>query len=188
MLKNITKKVDFFHKFYGIMRISALKWAIIPAVLLVGIQLYHTISLEKSFREMPDEVVNFAALKADGSRTDYESEKGTATLIVLSASWCPGCIMEIPLLKKMHQEYSGKGLKILMINEDDNLKTMDRFAKAKEIPWTVVHWNYDAMNALGNPGVIPVSYLVGANNKIEKVFVGDVSENDLEKRIRQLLD
>ena len=170
------------------MRFSTLKWALIPLVLLVGILLFRTIVQEQAFREMPTEVVNFAALKADGSKTDYESEKGKATLIVLSASWCPGCLMEIPLLKDLYQKYNDKGLKILMVNEDDNLKVMARFIKAKEMPWTVVHWNYDAMNALGNPGVIPVSYLVDAGNKIKKVFVGDVSENDLDKRIQQLLD
>jgi thiol-disulfide isomerase/thioredoxin len=170
------------------MRFSTLKWALIPVVLLAGILLFRTIVQEQAFREMPTEVVNFAALKADGSKTDYESEKGKATLIVLSASWCPGCLMEIPLLKDLYQKYSDKGLKILMVNEDDNLKVMARFIKTKEMPWTVVHWNYDAMNALGNPGVIPVSYLVDAGNKIKKVFVGDVSENDLDKRIQQLLD
>ena len=170
------------------MRFSTLKWALIPLFLLAGIFLFRTIVQEQAFREMPTEVVNFAALKADGSKTDYESEKGKATLIVLSASWCPGCLMEIPLLKDLYQKYSDKGLKILMVNEDDNLKVMARFIKAKEMPWTVVHWNYDAMNALGNPGVIPVSYLVDAGNKIKKVFVGDVSENDLDKRIQQLLD
>jgi len=170
------------------MRFSTLKWAIIPLFLLAGILLFRVILQEQAFREMPTEVVNFAALKADGSKTDYESEKGTATLIVLSASWCPGCLMEIPLLKNLHQKYSDKGLKILMINEDDNLKVMARFIKAKEMTWTVVHWNYDAMNALGNPGVLPVSYLVAKDNKIKKIYVGDVSEADLEKRIRQLLD
>jgi thiol-disulfide isomerase/thioredoxin len=170
------------------MRFSTLKWALIPLFLLAGIFLFRTIVQEQAFREMPTAVVNFAALKADGSKTEYESEKGKATLIVLSASWCPGCLMEIPLLKDLHQKYSDKGLKILMINEDDNLKVMARFIKAKEMPWTVVHWNYNAMNALGNPGVLPVSYLVSSNDKIEKVYVGDVSEGDLEKRIRQLLD
>ena len=169
------------------MRFSTLKWALIPLFLLAGILLFRTIVQEQAFREMPTAVVNFAALKADGSKTDYESEKGRATLIVLSASWCPGCLMEIPLLKNLHQKYSDKGLKILMINEDDNLKVMAKFIKAKEMPWTVVHWNYDTMNALGNPGVIPVSYLVGADNKIEKVFVGDVDESELRKKIEKLV-
>lgn len=169
------------------MRISALKWALIPLVLLGGIYLYRTVALERSFREIPKTVVNFEALKADGSRTDYASEKGTATLIVLSASWCPGCLMEIPMLQKFHQEYGSRGLKILMIDEDENLKVMARFKKAKEMPWTVVHWNYDAMNALGNPGVIPVSYLVDKEDNIDKVFVGDASESELRRRIEKLL-
>ena len=132
------------------MRFSSLKWALIPLFLLGGVYLYRTISLERSFREIPKTVVNFEALKADGSRTDYASEKGTATLIVLSASWCPGCLMEIPMLQ-------------------------------------MVHWNYDAMNALGNPGVIPVSYLVDNADNIDKVFVGDADESELRRRIEKLL-
>ena len=170
------------------MRISVRKLALIPLFLLALFVLSRITAQEPEFREMPTEIVNFVALKADGSKTDYESEKGKATLIVLSASWCPGCIMEIPMLKRLHQKYSDKGLKILMINEDDNLKAMARFIKAKEIPWTVVHWNRDASNAVGNPGFIPATCLVGADNKIEMAVVGDVSENALEKRIQQLLD
>ncbi len=170
------------------MRISVRKLALIPLFLLAIFVLSRITAQEPEFREMPTEIVNFVALKADGSKTDYESEKGKATLIVLSASWCPGCIMEIPMLKRLHQKYSDKGLKILMINEDDNLKAMARFIKAKEIPWTVVHWNRDASNAVGNPGFIPATCLVGADNKIEMAVVGDVSENALEKRIQQLLD
>lgn len=169
------------------MRISSLKWALIPLILLGGIYLYRTISMERAFREIPKVVVNFEALKADGSRTDYTSEKGKATLIVLSASWCPGCLMEIPMLQKFHQEYDPRGLKILMIDEDDNLKVMAQFQKAKAMPWTVVHWNYDAMNALGNPGVIPVSYLVDGADNINKVFVGDADESELRRRIEKLL-
>ena len=169
------------------MRISTLKWALIPLFLLGGVYLYRTMSLERSFREIPKAVVNFEALKADSSRTDYASEKGTATLIVLSASWCPGCLMEIPMLQKFHREYGPKGLKILMIDEDDDLKAMARFQKAKEMSWTVVHWNYDAMNALGNPGVIPVSYLVDGSDNIDKVFVGDADESELRRRIEKLV-
>ncbi|MBR2210969.1 MAG: TlpA family protein disulfide reductase [Fibrobacter sp.] len=159
----------------------------IPLFLLGGVYLYRTMSLERSFREIPKAVVNFEALKADSSRTDYASEKGTATLIVLSASWCPGCLMEIPMLQKFHREYGPKGLKILMIDEDDDLKAMARFQKAKEMSWTVVHWNYDAMNALGNPGVIPVSYLVDGSDNIDKVFVGDADESELRRRIEKLV-
>jgi hypothetical protein len=96
--------------------------------------------------------------------------------------------MEIPMLQNFHREYGPRGLKILMIDEDDSLKMMAQFQKAKEMPWTVVHWNYDAMNALGNPGVIPVSYLVDNADNIDKVFVGDADESELRRRIEKLVE
>ena len=55
------------------MRISALKWALIPLVLLGGIYLYRTVTLERSFREIPKTVVNFEALKADSLAIDTAS-------------------------------------------------------------------------------------------------------------------
>jgi hypothetical protein len=82
----------------------------------------------------------------------------------------------MPTLKKLHEEFSSRGFKILMVSEDDNLKIAARFKKAQSMPWTVVHWNYDLMNALGNPRVIPVSYLVDGNDDIEEIFAGLVDE------------
>jgi thioredoxin-like negative regulator of GroEL len=44
------------------------------------------------------------------------------------------------------------------------------------------------MNALGNPGVIPVSYLVDNADNIDKVFVGDADESELRRRIEKLVE
>lgn len=141
----------------------------------------------KPFQEMPQTVMNFTALDLNGEKTEYYYERGQVTLIVLSASWCPACIAEIPVLKSLHKDYSSRGFKILMISEDDNIKIAARFKKSQKMPWTVVHWNYDLMNALGNPRVLPVSYLVDGNDDIINITAGILDEKKMRSILERIL-
>ena len=132
-------------------------------------------------------VVNFKADNVMGGKTDYASEKGNATLIVLTASWCPSCRAELPTLMQFHKEFGPKGLKILMIDEDDSKKVARKFKKSMGIPWTMMHWNYDALMALGNPGVIPVSFVVDKDDKIQHVDLGALNELKVRHELKRLL-
>lgn len=141
----------------------------------------------RPFQEIPKTVANFAALKTDGKKTTFNEEKGTATLIVLSASWCPACLAEIPTLKKLHHDYADRGLKIITVSEDDNLRIAAKFKKEQKIKWTMVHWNYDLMNALGNPQAIPINYLVDSEDHFEYIEAGIMNEKKMRHAIESIL-
>ena len=140
------------------------------------------------FREIPDNIANFNAINIDGGKTTFDEQKGKATLIVLSASWCPACIAELTTLKNLYKEFSDKGFRIIMVSEDDNVKIASRFKKKYDMPWTMVHWNYDLMNALGNPRVIPVSYLIDSDGKFDYIEAGIIDELRMRRAIKALLD
>ena len=164
---------------------KTLAW--VGAIVFFGFAFYAFQVQSHQHMNFPETVVNFAADNVMGGKSDYASEKGTATLIVLTASWCPACRAELPILKQFHEEFSSKGLKILMIDEDDSKKVARKFKKSVGIPWTMLHWNYDAIKALGNPGVIPVSYLVDKNDKIQHVDVGSLNELRVRQELKRLL-
>ena len=161
--------------------------ALVGAILFIAFVFYAIGSQSPQSRNFPETVVNFAADNVTGGKSDYTSEKGTATLIVLTASWCPACRAELPTLKELHKEFGPKGLKILMIDEDDSKKVARKFKKSLGIPWTMLHWNYDAIKALGNPGVIPVSYVVDKDDKIQHVDVGMLAEHRVRHELKSLL-
>ena len=141
----------------------------------------------KAFQKMPETMANVSALTAEGKRTDFESERGRVTLVVLSAEWCPSCVAELTSLKKLHEEFYAEGFRIVMVSEDDSQKMALKFKKTYAMPWTVVHWNYELMNALGNPKVVPVSYLVDSKNRFETIQAGIIDENRMRHAIRSLL-
>ena len=142
---------------------------------------------QEYFQAAPTKIQDFKGKLLDGSISTYQAEKGNVTLIALTASWCPGCRAELPLLKKLDEEFADKGFRILMVNEDDSPRIGSKYNKAAGIKWTTFHWNYDMMNALGNPGVIPVTYLVNAQDSIVKINVGDFYENKMRKLIEKAL-
>lgn len=170
------------------MRHITLKLSAVLALAAILVLAYHVYKEQsRPFQEMPTTVTNFAGFNTDGEKSEYYFERGDATLIVLSANWCPACIAEIPILKKLHKDYSPRGFKILMISEDDNVKAAARFKKTQAMPWTVIHWNYDLMNALGNPRVLPVSYLVDGNDDIVSISAGIFDEKKMRSSIERIL-
>lgn len=167
---------------------STIKILIIVAIIgVLGFFARNANIADAAFQPPSGKITGFTAINVDGGKTTYEAQKGKVTLIVLSASWCPACMAEIPMLKNLYQEFKGSDFRILMVNEDENLKVATRFKKKYEIPWTMVHWNYNLMNQLGNPRVIPVSYLVDQQDSIIQIHTGIFDEKELTKSIRKIL-
>ncbi len=161
--------------------------ALIGGIVFLVIALFAIGKQQDRRFNFPETVVNFTADNVMGGKSDYASEKGTATLIVLTASWCPACRAELPTLKQFHEEFGPKGLKILMIDEDDSKKVARKYKKSTEMPWTMLHWNYDALKALGSPSVIPVSFVVDKDDKIQHVDVGTLNELRVRHELKRLL-
>ena len=159
----------------------------VTCMLLLALAVLFSACDQGHFQTAPTKIEDFKGKLLDGTISTYQAEKGTVTLIALTASWCPGCRAELPHLKKLDSEFAGRGFKILMVNEDDTPRIAAKYNKAAKIPWTTFHWNYDMMNKLGNPGVIPVSYLVNAQDSIVKIDVGEFDENEMRRLIERTL-
>ncbi|MCQ2104313.1 MAG: TlpA family protein disulfide reductase [Fibrobacter sp.] len=142
---------------------------------------------QESFQTIPAKISNFKGKIVDGGTSTYEQHKGLATLIVLTASWCPTCRAEIPQLHNLSSDFYNRGFRIIMISEDNTPFTAAKYKKDAQIPWSTFHWNYEIMNVLGNPGVIPVSYLINAKDSIIKVNVGVFDEQEMRVLIEDNL-
>ena len=134
---------------------------------------------QRNFQTAPTKISNFKGQLIEGSPSNYNSEKGYVTLIVLTASWCPSCRAELPHLKKLDSQFGSRGFKIIMVSEDDSPQIALQHKNSEQINWTTFYWSYEIMNALGNPGVIPVSYLVNAQDSVVKIDVGGFSEKEM---------
>ena len=89
-------------------------------------------------------------------------EKGIV-LIDFYADWCMPCVMMSPIIEDMSEKFKGK-IKIGKVNVEDNQEISQKY----------------------NISSIP-NFLVFKNGKIIEQFVGAISEEELENKIKKYI-
>ncbi len=81
----------------------------------------------------------FQLLTIDDKELELESfRKDKVVLMVFSATWCPACRHEIPLLKEYYNEYKDDGLEILNIDIQESKKKVSSFVGKNKINYPVI--------------------------------------------------
>jgi peroxiredoxin len=101
-------------------------------------------------------------------------------LVTTSAGWCTACIEEQPELQALHDEFSAKGLAVVVtVFEDQNYQPIDgayadRWKRQYNLSFTVVADPDKQMHQYYNPELTPMLMLVdAASMKILRIFVGE---------------
>lgn len=71
----------------------------------------------------------FSFMVGASSYNFLDSDDSNVKLIYLDfwASWCSPCASSFPWMESMHHKYKGKGLKIIAVNIDEDIKARDAF-------------------------------------------------------------
>lgn len=109
------------------------------------------------------------------------------SLVSFWASWCPPCILELPALKRLHDDYANKGLKVITINVGESRSAMQ--AAIEQFSMQVYTNLSDpegetmkAWNVLG----FPTNFLVSSEGTLSHGSFGAVEWDAPE--IRTLID
>lgn len=92
-------------------------------------------------------------------------------LISFSASWCPGCMNELPLLAELHRQFGDKGLEVVTVNLDPETGNPGRLLsllKSKGIRHPVVRDPDQRVlrKFQGRMVSLPAVYLVGPDGRV----------------------
>jgi len=89
--------------------------------------------------EAGNKAADFTLEDIDGNKVSLNDYKGeNVVLLVFSTTWCPSCNREIPELKKLHEQFSGKGLKIVEVFIQESRAKVGSKVSKEEIPYTVL--------------------------------------------------
>jgi thiol-disulfide isomerase/thioredoxin len=115
---------------------------------------------------------------------DLQGKK--ATLVVFWASWCAPCRKEIPALKEFYGEYSRKGISIVSISVDQNIRAWKKAVKEEKMPWTnlanLPADDHPTMELFGINGV-PAMFLLDTAGQI---ILADPSFEQVKSRVKTL--
>jgi len=149
-----------------------------------------TVFAVNSVNTRPDLVPNFSWKDSSGKIVDFDSYRGTVTLINFWATWCGPCKNELPDLVQISKDFSGKNVKLLGISTDrgnDATAEVASFVQQHGIPYQNLISNEQLEEAFGNIPAIPTSFLVDSHGKIVQTFVGGRSKEFFSQAITALL-
>ena len=122
---------------------------------------------------------NFS-LKSISADSVYTLSKMNDKVILINfwATWCGPCRMEIPDFNELYEKYSEKGFEILGISISDTKDQLIKFLKAYKIDYPVLYGNQTEMQKIisdyGGVYSVPMSFLIGKNNQIKRVYPGAI--------------
>jgi thiol-disulfide isomerase/thioredoxin len=128
--------------------------------------------------------IRFTAL--DGREVDIANLKGRVVLVDFWATWCGPCVGEIPHVKEAYEKYHPQGFDIVGISLDSDKAALEKFVKAKELPWPQCFDGKGWQNKISaHYGIesIPAMWLVDQKGNI----VDTNAREDLAGKVARLL-
>jgi thiol-disulfide isomerase/thioredoxin len=122
----------------------------------------------------------------DGRVINTTQMKGKVLLIDFWATWCGPCIRELPNVKKVYNEYHGKGLEIIGISLDKSKAALTDFVARNEMHWPQYFDGKGWLNSISTQygiNAIPAMFLVDQKGILRDLSAGD----DLEAKVKQML-
>ncbi len=136
-------------------------------------------------------------LDLQGQNVALASLKGKVVLVNFWATWCDPCKEEIPDLIELQEKYAGRGFTVLGVAMDDEGKKIvqpfvqntqfDAGGRSMSINYPIVLGNDDIATKFGGLFGFPISFLISRDGKVEKKYLGMLSEDEMEKEIEGLL-
>ncbi|UTH75480.1 TlpA disulfide reductase family protein [Chromobacterium sp. IIBBL 290-4] len=124
-----------------------------------------------------------------GVTTTTSALKGKVVLVNFWATSCPGCVEEMPEIKKLHQEYAGKGLNVVAVAMSyDPPNYVQSFVAKNQLPFFVaLDTQGETAKAFGDIQLAPTTFLIDKQGNIIKRYVGVMNFAEVRKLIEQQL-
>lgn len=125
-----------------------------------------------------------------GKPVSLSSFKGKVVLVDFFASWCAPCREELPVLDKLSKTYGSKGLVVLGVNIDNDVKTAAKFLKDVPVSFTVVNDKDKKVAKAYAPPTMPSSYIIDKEGRVHHVHAGFRASDaaKLEAELKKLLN
>ena len=131
----------------------------------------------------------FTAETPEGQKVSIENLKGKLVLLNFWATWCPPCILEMPTMEKLHQEFKEEGLEVVAMNFMEGPKTINAFIKKRGFTFTVLIDRSGKISQRYGVHALPVTYLIGreGNMLVKSIGYKDWYKKEIQQFVSSLL-
>ena len=137
--------------------------------------------------QVGDESPDFSATDLQGRQVTLSGFRDHKVVVVdFWATWCMPCVLAMPKLQELHEEFKGRDVEVLAVNLGEDPDMIRRFLELKKYTFRVVP---DRNRMIGNRfGVraIPALVVIDADGRIAWIRVG--YNPDRADELRQVVE
>jgi peroxiredoxin len=132
-----------------------------------------------------------ATLDSLPSTRTFDDYRGKVVLLNVWATWCGPCIVEMPTIQKLHEEFAGTDLEIIAVSVDQpNTENAIRaFVREYGLTFDILHDPENDITRAYQVTGYPATFVIGRDGVIRKKVIGAADWNSVGNRalVTQLL-
>jgi peroxiredoxin len=136
--------------------------------------------------ESPKNAPGFVLNDSMGTPIGLSDYKGRVVLLNFWATWCHGCVLEIPYLIEFQEKYKDSGFSVIGVSMDEDWKPVKAYIREKNVNYPVVIGN-EGLGKLYGLNSMPMTLLIGRKGTVAASYTGVVDKDACEAKIRTLL-
>jgi peroxiredoxin len=130
---------------------------------------------------------NFTLDDSQGRPIKLSEFQGKVVVLDFWATWCHGCLTEIPWFMEFQDKYKRDGFVVLGVAmDDDGWKSVKPFVVERKINYPIVVGNQDLEKSY-SVETPPVTLLIDRKGKVAEVHAGMMEKEAFEREIQNLL-
>lgn len=136
----------------------------------------------------PKPPIDLSLKDLQGAPVNLSDLRGKVVLVNFWASWCSPCRDEMPLLDAFYLAHRSDNFTLIAINVSESAKDAAKYIE--EHGYNFIVWSDPPGNAMIELGIngLPASLLLDEAGRIQKVWLGPLTEAILEAVVLPLLD
>jgi len=160
---------------------------VLPLILTLGL-LITGCSPESSIARVGEPAPDFELKTLDGESISLSDLKGQPVLINFWQTGCAPCVIEMPYLQEVYNEWSDQGLVLLAVNVAGNSSQVEEFAKTLNISIPVLLDTKGLVAVRYNIMYYPTTYFIDKDGVVQEKIVGAFPNKEtIEKRVINLI-
>jgi thiol-disulfide isomerase/thioredoxin len=140
--------------------------------------------------QQPDPLPEFSLLTLKGKTVHSQELKDSIVVLDFWATWCEGCITEIPAFNRLEQKYGLRGVKVIGLAVQSGwARDIQKFARNYKMRYTILVGNDDTVSEFGVIS-FPATYVIAPGWKLHKKYLGVSASKtaDIRRDIETLLE
>ncbi|EFM09815.1 alkyl hydroperoxide reductase/ Thiol specific antioxidant/ Mal allergen [Paenibacillus curdlanolyticus YK9] len=137
--------------------------------------------------EIGGQAPNFTLLDLKGQSHQLSDYKGKAVVVNFWGSFCPPCVKEMPEFQRQYDKWGDKSLNILAVNLSEDDLTVQTFVGERNLSYPILRDANRVIERKYGLEQYPTTFFVKPDGTIMDIFVGGMTEKDIDDRIERLL-